>query len=453
MIGSLFLRGMVQKMKNCWFDRINTQNSKFYMEQIHCNCEKASREAILCLGSVNYLNSSKLINDSSVLLLVYLQGIEDIVPSNTVYIPFNNTESVKYKFVFANGKAIKEGIIPMNRIFSDMSIGEDLKNDLNSSNVPYIDDLNEFVPMFYLSFEFFKDTQVELYKNIHIYSQVRFCIEDGLFIRTSSEPYLYVEADGIYGLLEGKPLGWVYEALRLHSLNSLFLNNHQCYYKKCFPGKELENKFTLKAPVNIWGLTVELYQKLRKGELKGYIMEYRDEFQQWDYINNLYEIPEPLEEQGYISFIPSTDGKVIVKRKHYNADQFMRGETQYKTSINVPFEQYIKEKYGVTPVKLPPFRRVRYDVNFESTRTGHVYGIFFDHCSVIQSEDITLNQCEIEYLRSRTVLEPDSDEILKEMEEVTSWTRSFLKEKGIFYSEGYYSKLSFLRDNLCNVKI
>jgi hypothetical protein len=444
-------------MKNCWFDKFNTQKSKFFVEQTPDNGAIASREAILCLGSVNYINSSKQINDSSVLLLVYLQAIEDIVPSNTVYISFKNTESVKYKFVFANGITIKEGIIPINRIFSDMSIGTALKNDLKNSNVPYIDDLNEFVPLFYLSFEFFKDTQVELYKNIHIYSQVRFCIEDGLFIRTSSEPYLYVEADEIYGremdLPEGKPLGWVHEALRLHVRNSLFLNNHQCYYKKCFPGKELENKFTLKAPVNTWGLTVEIYQKLRKDELKGYIMEYRDEFQQWDYINYLYEIPEPLEEQGYISFIPSTDGKVIVKRKHYNVDQFMRGEIQYKTSIDVPFEQYIKEKYGVTPVQLPPFRRVRYDVNFESTRTGHVYGIFFDHCSIIQSEDIILNQCEVEYLRSRTVLEPDAEEVLKEMEEITSWTRSFLKEKGICYREGYYSKLSFLRDNLYNMKI
>ncbi len=89
---------------------------------------------------------------------------------------------------------------------------------------------------------------------------------------------------------------------------------------------------------------------------------------------------------------------------------------------------------------------MRYDVNFESMRTGHVYGIFFDHCSLVQAPHIVLNQCEIEYLRSRTRLEPDEPAVLQELEEITAWTQAFLDEMGVRYRLGYYSKLSFLKD-------
>ena len=97
-------------------------------------------------------------------------------------------------------------------------------------------------------------------------------------------------------------------------------------------------------------------------------------------------------------------------------------------------------------VRLPSFRRVRYDINFESVRTGHVYGVFFDHCSLVEARDVTLNQCELEYLRSRVAVEPDEAEVLTEMEEIIGWLEAFLRERGLNDRRGFYSKRTFLKD-------
>ena len=56
---------------------------------------------------------------------------------------------------------------------------------------------------------------------------------------------------------------------------------------------------------------------------------------------------------------------------------------------------------------MPPFQRVRYDVQCESMRTGHVYGIFFDRCSLLAAPEVVLSQCELEYRRSRSILDHD----------------------------------------------
>ncbi|WP_406498319.1 hypothetical protein OG936_27830 [Streptomyces sp. NBC_00846] len=73
---------------------------------------------------------------------------------------------------------------------------------------------------------------------------------------------------------------------------------------------------------------------------------------------------------------------------------------------------------------MPPFQRVRYDVQCESMRTGHVYGIFFDRCSLLTAPEVLLSQCELEYRRSRSVLDHDADEVLREMERIDDWLRS-----------------------------
>ena len=41
-------------------------------------------------------------------------------------------------------------------------------------------------------------------------------------------------------------------------------------------------------------------------------MEFGDEFQTWDYLNHLYDVPAPPTEQGYISFIPLSTGGYTV---------------------------------------------------------------------------------------------------------------------------------------------
>ncbi|MFI5681983.1 hypothetical protein [Streptomyces cellulosae] len=94
---------------------------------------------------------------------------------------------------------------------------------------------------------------------------------------------------------------------------------------------------------------------------------------------------------------------------------------------------------------MPPFQRVRYDIQCESMRTGHVYGIFLDRCSLLAPPEVVLSQCELEYLRSRSVLDHDQDEVLHEMERINDWLRSHLSSRGWATEHTHYSRRSFLR--------
>lgn len=277
---------------------------------------------------------------------------------------------------------------------------------------------------------------------VHVYSQIRFLAEDACFIRTTSEP-LVVE--------DPQELAWLPEAVRLHARDALFLNNHQRSYRRCFHGMELEHKYTLDPPTaDIWTLTCDLLDAVRDGDLPGHVLEYHDEFQAWDYLNHLYRVEAPEDDRGYVSFIPTTDGKNLVKRKWFAADAFSRREEHtYGVELtDAGFDDYVAGHLGVTATRLPSFRRARYDVNFESLRTGHVYGIFFDTVTLVADPEVRMQQCELEYLRSRTVLEPDADAVLDEMSALAAWLEGFLRAHGVSDTQGCYSKLSFLTDSV-----
>lgn len=57
-----------------------------------------------------------------------------------------------------------------------------------------------------------------------------------------------------------------------------------------------------------------------------------------------------------------------------------------------------------------------------------------------------LSQCELEYLRSRSVLDTTDDELLPEMERISRWLGSHLAARGWATEPTYYSKRTFLRD-------
>ncbi|MFJ8027675.1 hypothetical protein [Streptomyces sp. NPDC096311] len=67
---------------------------------------------------------------------------------------------------------------------------------------------------------------------------------------------------------------------------------------------------------------------------------------------------------------------------------------------------------------MPPFPRVRYDIQCEPLRTGHVHGTFLDRRSPVAAPELVLSQRELEYLRSRSVLGHDQDEVPHEMERI-----------------------------------
>ncbi|MEU8269145.1 hypothetical protein AB0B89_18495 [Sphaerisporangium sp. NPDC049002] len=365
----------------------------------------------LVLGGLHVLNGTAPLRADEPLILIPL---ELRAPGNTLVLRWSDLGPVE--LIAGDRRVTSEGVA----LFPGMRPSQEVRSLLGDGPI---------VPLFCLS-----DTG----DGLHVYSQIRFLEEDACFIRITSSP-LAEPADS---------LRWLPEAARLHSEQALFLNNHQRYYRKCFVGQELEYKYTLTPPVDIWTANLDLYRSLLAGDLPGYVMEYRDEFQAWDYLNHLYEITAPAAELGYVSFIPTTDGKHLVKRKWYAEDSFERRESHtYGVEVE-QFGDYITDVLGLEAVRLPSFRRVRYDVNFESVTTGHVYGIFFDHCSLLDAPDVVLHQCELEYLRSRTAIAADEAAVLDEMAEIAQWLEGFLRARGLNDQRGFYSKRTFLKDSV-----
>jgi hypothetical protein len=314
-------------------------------------------------------------------------------------------------------------------LFNRMQVGSGLVAVVGDS-----DTAAKTVPLFVLA------QSEEHFAGVHVFTRIRFSDRDALFIRVTDTPLSWRPEDGLLSVLT--------QSAELARRNSLFLNNHQCYYLKLFEGEELEHKYRLDASLDIWGVTVKIYNAVRDGDLQGYVPEYGDEFQSWDYLNILFEVPSPSLEQGYISFIPLSTGGYTIKRKWFIEDATRRGERHYREPNEISdLESYLRKRFAVNPVPYPPFQLVRYDINFESLATGHVYGMFFDHSRLVDNPEIAMAQCELEYLRTRSVLPVSDDDVWAELEEIATWLEGFLADNGIVTERGVYSKLSFLRDN------
>ncbi len=221
--------------------------------------------------------------------------------------------------------------------------------------------------------------------------------------------------------------------------------NQSCWYSKWRPDVEMERKYTFAEPLDTWAHIQKMYCLIRDGALPGFMPEFNDEFQIWDFDNYLFEVFEPAE-PGYISFIPQSDGLMTVKRKRFRQDSEIRQE-QLTARVDLTLDQiaaYAHEQTGGALHALPPFRRKRFDINLESLETGNVYGIFLDICRPFGAKEHALYQCEVEYLRSR-VMGPFVA-VMEEYEQVCAFTHAYLSAAQLPFSEGYYSKLSFLRD-------
>ncbi|WP_051172245.1 hypothetical protein [Microbacterium indicum] len=270
----------------------------------------------------------------------------------------------------------------------------------------------------------------------HVWTRLRYSDVDAVFIRVTTDPLPFSgSADAAF----------LASVRSLNETHHLFLNNHQCYYTRRFPGEELEHKYLLDGG-DIWTATLDVYNAVRRGDLDGFVPEYHDEFQTWDYENHLHEIEGPGDEKGYVSFIPLVGGGYTVKRKWFGVDAFRRGERMRRETETIDdFVAYVADRMGVVARPLPPFRRVRYDVNFESLATGHVYGIFFDQSTIEAAPRHRMMQCELEYLRTRSVLQQNDSDVLREMETIAVWLEGVLAKSGFRTERGTYSKLSFLK--------
>jgi hypothetical protein len=376
----------------------------------------------VCGGPAGLLDGRLDTDRAGPLLYMELAGARTQAPDNTILMPFDDAPR-RYHVRARDGRRLAEGSTSTRACFGDFASTRDASVRLGRP----IAGLRLQAPLLYASPAMSSD-------QVHVYSQLRLSHDDALFIRISPEPVARA--------------GWVTDGIRLYAADPTFLGNHQCYYRKCLAGQEAEHKFTLTGEFDVWALTAEIYEELRRGSLPGFVMEYGDEFQRWDYENHLFEVLAPESERGYIAFIPTTDGRFTLKRKWYTDDALVRRE-HHERGVVVPgrdFERYLAERLPVQVRRLPSFRRVRYDVNFESLHTGHVYGAFFDHCPLLDAPHISLSQCEVEYLRSRVAIAPDEQAVLPELAAVATWVERFLLDRGVTFERTHYSKLSFLRD-------
>ena len=225
------------------------------------------------------------------------------------------------------------------------------------------------------------------------------------------------------------------------------LLNDTCWYTRWKHDMELERKYTFQEIPNTWALNTALYEAINlRGELPGFIPELDMSFQVFDYDNHIFEVMEKTQ-KGYISFIPQANDKVAIKQKWFEKNAELRKESiVYDIALESrDYEAKAREMAGGEVKRLAPFRRKRFDVNFESLDTGNIYGVYFDICrSLDDPSRFAFSQCEVEYCRSRTFF--DYREVMEEYETVCAFVQNFLKQQGVPFEQNLYSKLDFARE-------
>ncbi|WP_405884021.1 hypothetical protein OG762_39130 [Streptomyces sp. NBC_01136] len=382
------------------------------------------RRTWVALGGVHLLNGTTARDPEDPLLLVRVPPQEITVPSTTVVVRWADLGTCDVQALTSAGTPLGRTTVRGPDLFPRGLAGPALRS-LADAGGPAL------VPLCYLA--------EEPGGGFHAYAQIRSYADDACFVRTTAEPVGSGAVTQLY---------WLEPVLASFRRFDLQLGNHLLYFRNHHAGTELEFKYTLDPAPDIWTAAMEVLGSLHAGELPGCRPEYREEFQIWTYDNHLFDVLAPEDARGYASFIPTTDGKHMLKRKWFAEDSFARRE-EHTHGVDVTaegFAAHLADALGLQSRAMPPFRRIRYDVQCESMRTGHIYGIFFDHCSLLDAPDVVLSQCEVEYLRSRNLLDHPAGEVTEEMERIGAWLDGYLADRGWAKERSFYSKRSFLRD-------
>lgn len=272
---------------------------------------------------------------------------------------------------------------------------------------------------------------------LHAYSQIRRSPDDACFLRiTDTDQSITAISD----------LEWLPAVLAIHANHAPGINTHDIQYRNPFPGWEMEYKLALPPDADTWSLASETYSRLWGHELPEFAPKYRDELERWDSINYLFQVSAGDTADGYVSFRPADDGTYILKRKRFTRDAVSRLEHTTKgLAIDGPLTDYVRDHLKLQARQLPAFRRIRYDLNIESTRTGDIFALVYDRCHLLEQPTTVLAQAEIEYISTRTVLDTYGHEIKDELERLARWVQSLLGDRGIDTAPDVYSKLSWLK--------
>lgn len=262
-----------------------------------------------------------------------------------------------------------------------------------------------------------------------VYLHVESAGEDHLFLRTTS--HISDFRDRTFFGVVGNQL--------LRALN------HRTSYSHFDPETETEHKLTLSEDRSTADVADILLTAVASwGDFEP---DFQDELEQWSFENYLYEIDGPAAERGYVSFIPTVDGKSTVKRKWYDADTLQRREVRYAGQPIRDGEDRLDwlAKAGLNEARyLGAFTRDRIDVSAESIKTGNVFALMIDHCRTLDGTR-TLRQVEIEYFKTRSLLPPVEALVLEELEVVVERVRRAFQCAGVEWAEGFYSKKSWLK--------
>jgi len=150
----------------------------------------------------------------------------------------------------------------------------------------------------------------------------------------------------------------------------------------------------------------------------------------------------------------SADGTYVIKEKNFERDALRRREV-FSVGVELSgdgFDGYIRREAPELVVRrLPGFRRSRFDVNVESAVTGHFFGIEIDEV-VVPTTGHVLQQLEVEYHKSRICEGVDPRSIESELFRLVEIVRGHLASWGIHQSLGYYSKLTFLKQEADSIE-
>ncbi len=234
--------------------------------------------------------------------------------------------------------------------------------------------------------------------------------------------------------------------LRHIEANRHFLNNFQLYFRRFAPGIEIEHKLTITSAADIYALSLHFRNMVGRDAFSGYTWEYRDDFEQWDFDNHLYEVLSPPEEAGYISLMHHARGTTVVKRKWFTEDAVERRESKWTiVTPTVSDDEYISQRFGLASRSLGSFRRTRFDISLESAATGNIYAIMIDRCRFDRDDWPDLRQVEVEYLTSRTLRTSAADALRTELQQIVDATKAELDRLGTAYVESQLSKLTYMR--------
>ncbi|GAA1619323.1 hypothetical protein GCM10009789_86350 [Kribbella sancticallisti] len=209
---------------------------------------------------------------------------------------------------------------------------------------------------------------------------------------------------------------------------------------------EIEVKLTLTTETSPAAVADHFVSLVERDGLPGFVSDLGNELQRWEYSQTTFEILSPDHEKGYMGFVAQADGTYVIRHKTFPQDTLRRREVFHRGIEAEPsgFEGYLAATFPEMRFRrLPAFSRSRFDVNLESTATGHFFGIETDE---VVAGDHVMRQVEIEYHKSRRIPCVNPDDIESELFRLQDLVLAELKAIGIEADAGYRSKLSFLRD-------